>query len=204
MYINYDGLHKLMNHRGIKKQDLIVAAKISSRTAAKLSRNESVTLETLLRICEVLNCNIGDIVSFDKTQSACSLYYAYKKETVPVYENDYFKTFSIKYNDKNVEVSVTKKTADKYTVIRLFDNIIEWDQLSRAPRLVGATFDSGEKTVIQKVSSSSDGIYRLFIIAGKPAAIYGLDEGMFRSARHPGGSEYMHVMSMSAFKCFEI
>lgn len=37
-------------------------ANISPATLAKLSKDEFVSLDVLVRICEVLECNIGDIV----------------------------------------------------------------------------------------------------------------------------------------------
>ena len=35
---------------------------------AKLGRNESVQVEVLTRICEVLNCNVEDIIEFEKKE----------------------------------------------------------------------------------------------------------------------------------------
>lgn len=33
---------------------------------AKLGKNQVVSLEVLMKICEVLDCDIGDICSFEK------------------------------------------------------------------------------------------------------------------------------------------
>ena len=41
-------------------------AKISPATLAKLSKDEFVSLDVLVRICELLECNIGDIVDVTK------------------------------------------------------------------------------------------------------------------------------------------
>lgn len=62
MYITYNKLWKLLIDKNLKKTDLLVLAKISSVTLAKLSKNENVSTETLLRICVALNCQITDIV----------------------------------------------------------------------------------------------------------------------------------------------
>ena len=43
-----------------------LATGISSSTLAKLSKGESVTLEVLEKICDELQCNIGDIIDFIK------------------------------------------------------------------------------------------------------------------------------------------
>ena len=37
-------------------------ADISTTTLAKLGKNETVSMDVLLRICKVLNCNVGDIM----------------------------------------------------------------------------------------------------------------------------------------------
>ena len=46
----------------INKTQLRKAAGLSTNIIARLSKDESVSMDTLLRICEVLHCNIGDIV----------------------------------------------------------------------------------------------------------------------------------------------
>lgn len=46
----------------MKKKDLKDKAELSTATMAKLGKNESVSLDVLVRICKVLNCEIGDIV----------------------------------------------------------------------------------------------------------------------------------------------
>ena len=42
---------------------------IATGTMTKLRRNEEVALSVLLRICEYLNCNIGDICDAVKTDN---------------------------------------------------------------------------------------------------------------------------------------
>ena len=44
--------------------------KISSSTFAKMSRGETVSMDVLMRVCEYLDCNIGDVVSFVKDNEA--------------------------------------------------------------------------------------------------------------------------------------
>ena len=46
------------------KKDLMELTKINSSTIAKMGRGEPVSLAVLGRICEKLNCNIGDLVDF--------------------------------------------------------------------------------------------------------------------------------------------
>jgi len=62
MTYNYNGLWKLMIDNDLKKKDIMEQAKISSSTMAKIGKGLPVKLEVLARICELLKCNIGDIL----------------------------------------------------------------------------------------------------------------------------------------------
>ncbi len=52
--------------RKMKRTDLCEIAGISSSTLAKLGKNEAVSLEVLERICQSMECDIGEIMSFKK------------------------------------------------------------------------------------------------------------------------------------------
>lgn len=62
MGVSYNKLFKLLIDKQMKKTELIKLADISSSTLAKLSKNENVSMDVILRLCQVLNCDIGDIV----------------------------------------------------------------------------------------------------------------------------------------------
>ena len=62
MAISYNGLWKLLIDKSMMKKDLMAEAKISPSTMAKMGKNEPVSMEVLIRICQVLKCDIGDIV----------------------------------------------------------------------------------------------------------------------------------------------
>lgn len=66
MAISYNGLWKLMIDKNLQKKNLIEDLNISSATIAKMGKGESVSVDVLERICEYMNCNIGDIMSFEK------------------------------------------------------------------------------------------------------------------------------------------
>lgn len=66
MKISYDKLWKLLIDKKINKTQLIKMADISTNSMAKLGKNETVQVETLVKICNVMNCNIEDIVEFIK------------------------------------------------------------------------------------------------------------------------------------------
>lgn len=70
MTISYNGLWKILIDKNLQRKDLREALKISSSTFAKMSRGETVSMDVLMRLCEYLDCNIGDIVSFVKDNEA--------------------------------------------------------------------------------------------------------------------------------------
>ena len=61
MAVSYNKLWKLLVDKKMSKAYLRRAADLAPNTMTKLRRNEEVALSVLLRICEYLDCNIGDI-----------------------------------------------------------------------------------------------------------------------------------------------
>ena len=61
MKISYKKLWMLLIQRDITKVQLRRDLKIAAVTMSKLNKGEEVALSVLLRICEYLNCDIGDI-----------------------------------------------------------------------------------------------------------------------------------------------
>ena len=62
MAASYKKLWKLLIDKDMKKKDLIERAEVSKYTIRKLTRGENVTTDVLIRICKVLECDIGDIM----------------------------------------------------------------------------------------------------------------------------------------------
>ncbi len=62
MGVSYRKLFKLLIDRKMKKKDLIEAAEISPSSMAKLGRDETVSLEVLIKICKALKVDFGDIM----------------------------------------------------------------------------------------------------------------------------------------------
>jgi DNA (cytosine-5)-methyltransferase 1 len=54
----------------MKRTDLKNSAHISSNVLARLGRDESVSIESLEKICFVLKCDIGDILEFTENEKA--------------------------------------------------------------------------------------------------------------------------------------
>ncbi len=61
---SYNKLWKLMIDKKINKTQLCKAAGITTNAMAKLGRDETVTLETLEKICVYLGCTLDDIMVF--------------------------------------------------------------------------------------------------------------------------------------------
>lgn len=66
MKISYNNLWKILIDRNMQKKDLIDELGISSTTIAKMGKGEKVSLDVLERICLYFDCNIGDVISFEK------------------------------------------------------------------------------------------------------------------------------------------
>lgn len=62
--ITYYKLLDMLNRKGMTKEQLKNASGISSATMTKISKGESVTLNTINAICNVLQCQPGDILEW--------------------------------------------------------------------------------------------------------------------------------------------
>ena len=63
---SYNKLWKLMIDKKMNKTQLREAAKIASNAMAKLGKDESVPVETLEKVCRVLDCTIDDIMDINQ------------------------------------------------------------------------------------------------------------------------------------------
>ena len=66
MGISYKKLWKLLIDKNLKKKFLIEEVGLSRSTLTHMNREEHVNTESLMKICVALNCDIGDIVSFEQ------------------------------------------------------------------------------------------------------------------------------------------
>lgn len=62
MSVSYKKLWVLLAEKEISKADLRKMTEIAPSTMTKLNKNEFVALSILVKICEKLNCDIGDIM----------------------------------------------------------------------------------------------------------------------------------------------
>lgn len=62
MAVSYKKLWKLLIDKDMLKKELAEKADISTFTISKMSKGESVTTDTLVKICKALDCNLDDIM----------------------------------------------------------------------------------------------------------------------------------------------
>ena len=69
MPVSYRKLFDLMQERGVKKVDLRTKYKINPKTVDSLVNNRSVTVDTIMQLCEIFECQPGDLMEYIPTES---------------------------------------------------------------------------------------------------------------------------------------
>ena len=200
MYIDYSNLWRLLAEKGISKTDLMQLTGLSSRIIAKLAKNETVTTETIAKICEALSCNVGDIMSCTD-ENAMSLYQCFRAHSAVIEENEAVKKAVLDWRGQTYAVYMTKKTATKATRIYCEeDETVYWEQYHM---MGGPCTPAVVKSVLVKPHRAPDEI-AIVVIKGKPGGITGLDEGIWVSAKNGRlkGKRDVFVMSEAVFKLF--
>ena len=64
--VSYNKLWKLLVDKKMSKADLRRTAEIAPNTLTKMRKDEPVSIDVLLRICDKLDCNIGDMMDVTK------------------------------------------------------------------------------------------------------------------------------------------
>jgi len=64
MGLSYKKLWKLLIDKNMGKMQLREAANIATHTITKMGKGEPVSLSVLCRICDALEVDLGDIVSY--------------------------------------------------------------------------------------------------------------------------------------------
>ena len=65
MSVSYDKLWKLLIDKKINRTDLKNAAEISFNVLAKMGKGEAVSMESMLKICKALTCDIADVMALN-------------------------------------------------------------------------------------------------------------------------------------------
>ena len=64
MSISYNKLFQLMAKKGIKKVDLRTKYGLNPKTVDSLVKGKSVTMDTIITLCKILDCQPGDLVEY--------------------------------------------------------------------------------------------------------------------------------------------
>ena len=69
MAVSYNKLWKKLIDLEMSRTELRVKAGISTRQLAKLGKNENVTTDVLVKVCQALDCNVAEIMDItDQTE----------------------------------------------------------------------------------------------------------------------------------------
>ena len=66
MHISYQPLWNTLKERGMRKEDLRLAAGLTSNMIANMGKGKNISMETLVRICEALNCGIMNVIKLEQ------------------------------------------------------------------------------------------------------------------------------------------
>lgn len=66
MKVLYTKLYKLLEKKGLTINEMLEMAHLSYGIAWKIKNNQSLNMESLGRICFVLDCSLGEIMDFDR------------------------------------------------------------------------------------------------------------------------------------------
>lgn len=198
MYMDYSKLWKLLIDKSMTKTELMDETGLSSRIIAKLTKNETVTTETLAKICACLQCDVADIMECKK-ENSLSLYSFYLKFGNIIDENENYKTICFDYGGREYIVYSIKKPVKKSTIIHCnSDGTICREQLypyggMMRPSSVKASLI---KPIPQRDKTS------IVLFSGRPN-FRGLDDGIFISAKNKiKNTACIYVMTETSFKLF--
>lgn len=198
MYMDYSKLWKLLIDKNMTKTELLEETGLSSRVIAKLSKNETVTTDTLTKICSCLGCDVGDIMEC-KEEKSITVYNYYKKFGKTVEDKENYKTVKFDYNGQPYTVYVIKKPIAKSTIIHCeSDGTIYREQLYPFGGIMKpSSVKSAELKPINKIGDTVIVLFR-----GKPN-FRGLDDGIFVSSKNKNASQSsIYVMTEASFKLF--
>ena len=198
MRIVYDKLWEQLLSKKISKTDLCNLTGISSRTMAKLSKNQSVNTDTLLSICSVLGCQLSDIAEVKQDDTANSLYEAYETANKMIWENDALRLYELNFDGHTFAVYVTKEKAAKKSVVHCYS----WGSVTLEKIYPNGISPASSVTNLFQPELIKKDKITVLLISGSPGNIVGLDNGIVYSARRGYENGKFYVMSMSAFKLF--
>lgn len=66
--IKFDRFFQTIKKKGISEHTLSTKYKVSRNHIQRLRENKNITTDTLNNLCNILNCELNDILEFEKDQ----------------------------------------------------------------------------------------------------------------------------------------
>ena len=66
MSVSYDKLWKLLIDKKMNRTALKEASGISFNVLAKMGKGEAVSMESILKVCKALDCDIADVMQIER------------------------------------------------------------------------------------------------------------------------------------------
>lgn len=85
MALSYDRLWKQLLEKNMNRTELKEAAGLSFNVLARMGRNDPISIESLEKICGVLGCDIGDVISFRKEAAGTKAREKKKYKTIELF-----------------------------------------------------------------------------------------------------------------------
>ena len=70
MRISYQPLWNTLKERKMRKEDLRLAAGLTTNMIANMGKGKHISMETLLRICGALDCDISDVIKLVREEKS--------------------------------------------------------------------------------------------------------------------------------------
>ncbi len=109
-------------------------------------------------------------------------------------ETEFVKVYKLVYDEKEYKIIITKRFANKHTVIYFMDGTIYWEQI---PLLRRGYILGKDRIPIYKFDGKV--LNTLFVVKGTPGGDEGLDNGIFASSKRYD-ENFVNCMTYKKFK----
>lgn len=124
------------------------------------------------------------------------IYEAFKRSKKHEYKTKFLQIYSAREGGTDYRIVITKRYANKFTLIHCVDSCISWEQMA----IFSFLFSSRRRKPVPIYKELPDKkCETIFVVKGNPNAIMGLDNGIFGSANRYDPRK-INVMSWARFK----
>lgn len=130
MAISYEKLGIILAEKGLKRTELLKV--VSSKTLAKLNKNDVITTETIDKICLFLDCQPNDIMEVYKNPQASPKFDFKKKIYIPNSDGNYTIMQKTMFKDMVKENIINRESIEKWLKDDIFKQSYEYE-LNKRP-----------------------------------------------------------------------